>query len=468
MPHEFSPTRPTAQRRSPVRGDRTGRPGRAPVGLLTPAALAALQRSAGNRAVGTLPRPGPDLAVQRTVAFARGGRPVRAHEVPVEVIRDTLAGMAELRESIPAGWWLSKERNRLLLSRVGTAVDAVVAATRDYGTVDLDSPEDLARLCRAVVEVATATGTGGTTATTTGGAAPGHPGGARVAPPAGVSAPRLVPAPPAVGTGAGRRAPEPMRAVIVTPDTRQGIVDVLREWHRYASDQYALVTAERRVLERERTSLGNGYYEDAAVDFRRRYRQVRALYLHLSGAENESRQVRSGLLGAGDRDLARFGALYHGDRLEGVVEWSTAEATYISNIVGNPHNLVPAPGERPVGNVAAALLVLTVARNRQRAPSPSARRDVKLWALNNKVKGLYDRYHFRVFIGDAPVSRPERGWKREDEHGRLRPVKEVWHSSDNSSMVLTQAKADDLLKDVRPGEWLTVPEELGKYLEPGS
>jgi hypothetical protein len=122
---------------------------------------------------------------------------------------------------------------------------------------------------------------------------------------------------------------------------------------------------------------------------------------------------------------------------------------------------VASPDQPAIPGVAKALLILTVAQYRAARDKKPTNEPVGLWALNNKVKGIYDRYYFRVVIKDALVERPPRG-KKTDAPGKA-PVKTPWHT-DTKSMIITDELADRLLQEAPLKTWLTVPPELAKHL----
>ncbi|MFT7871293.1 MULTISPECIES: hypothetical protein [Amycolatopsis] len=419
--------------------------------------LLSLQRSVGNRAVGLVARG----AVQRTVAFTRDGTPVSSVS-PEEIWKAFNARMDELRSSIPEAWWVDgKAKTQLSRLSIGKAFRAARDSPTDHGTVALDSSDDLFRFCRLLIGIAT--GAGGNTAV---GGAPS------TAAPAGALAGAAAPAAPGnrqVPALTGHPKYDQMSAVIVTERVRDEIVPILDEWEEYAEQKWNALRPLFQDLKDERVAMGVAYYSAENERIRARSKSLRTAFRHLGGAKDECKSVAKGLRAANGPGLASFAALYHGTQLQGVVEWNYPDASRIENIAGNPHNIVvptdvQPPHVRPVRGVAAALLALTVAQHRSHAKPGQPAADIALFALNNKVKPIYDRYYFQVFAGKKLHPRPKREDRVAKRAAGHKPEKETWHQK--RGMVLSHERADKLLKDVQPHTWLAVPDTLRPYLQP--
>jgi hypothetical protein len=227
-------------------------------------------------------------------------------------------------------WWLDPEK-RTVLSR-GQIRDAMNTAdeslkTKDY-SVDLGKPEDVSRFCRMLIEVASRASGGNAVV--------------------GASPAALVPA--ALALAAARTTSgdgyTPMRAEMVTEDKREEIVKKLNGWADYAtkpSEGRLRVNSAKRA---ERNSLGMQCYAAEDRTVRDEIKAYSAATEHLRAAVTECKSVAESL--TDPKNLSCFAALYRGDVLQGVIEWS--QPHFIANIVGNPENIVPMPGaHRPSG-----------------------------------------------------------------------------------------------------------------------
>jgi hypothetical protein len=366
--------------------------------------------------------------VQRKAIYTSGTDPLGVYEVNLDTLRTRLME-PEFTASIPSDWWLSEKRNSLARKALRTRLQELVDAPKDYGTFDLTKPDDITRLCRAMLGI-----------------------------------PDIVSKPPPAAERSARQGQPQLRAEYVTPDTQGQIVSILTIWQEYANEQSKVLWSAYSALKKVRDQLGNNYYEPANEKFRQDFRKANEQQLHMSGAASECKTVLTRLKDVQrPEQLGRFGAVYHAGKLQGVVEWQSDAADYISNIVGNPHNIVPGSGEQAVPGVAKALVILSVAQYRAVRARTGAKRPIHLWALNNKVKGIYDHYHFRVIVGESEeLKRPPRGQKVQDLTDQLKPFKTKWH--DEGAMIITDERANQLLSQSKPGEWLEVPEVLKPYL----
>jgi hypothetical protein len=411
--------------------------GGAPAGMIAPA----------TPATGT-------AVVQRKAVLKRGNDTVSEDDLTSSELRAWLLERPQLKDLIPAGWWIDAERTKLRVVPLRPALKAVVAATTDYGTFDLAVAEDVTKLCTAMLDVARAT------ASTDTSPAPRPP-----------SVPALLPGivnfPAPAEDRPGREAQKPLRAEYVTNDNRDQIERTLAAWTAYAKSQREPLRDRYFELKHKREELRAQYYERSNEELRKEFKKVNLQRAHMTGAAGECEKVLGNIAEAANRSggLNRFMALYHEDQLQGIVEWSSTAADYISNIVGNPYNIVPQDAP-VVGGVAKALVLLTVTQYRSERAHSSSRRpgQIELYALNNKVKGIYDHFHFRVVIAGQPVERPSRGQKEKDRLASLRPQKTPWHKE--YRMAITDEAATELIRKVTPGKWLTVPENLKRYLDP--
>lgn len=390
--------------------------------------------------------------VQRKAVLKRGGSPTTVRDLDTREVRTWLAARPDLKDLIPDGWWIDSDRTLLRLVPLRPALEAVVEAPTDYGTFDLDVSKDVTRLCRAMIDLARPTVT-----------TPTPPVQQPVPTPAVL--PEIVRVLPPAADRSGREAQKPLRAVPITPDNRKQIETVLTDWVDYAEGLRKPLWDRYYDLKQKRDALGDKYYDPANEAIRKEFRKVNQERMNIGGAAGECKTLLGNIGTAATRrdDLSRFMAVYHEDKLQGVVEWQSTAADYISNIAGNPYNIVPKDAP-VVGGVAKALVILTITQYRAQRDLPSARSrgPIQLWALNNKVKGIYDYFHFRVVAGDKPIERPPRGQKSKDL-GALKPHKTQWHKE--HSMTITDEAATELIRKLEPGKWLEVPAALKPYLD---
>jgi Domain of unknown function (DUF4157) len=403
------------------------------------------------------PRATRTAVVQRKAALKRGSETLSEDDLSSHEVRAWLLERPQLKDLIPVAWWIGADRTQLRLVPLRPALKAVVAAPTDYGTFDLNKPDDVTRLCQAMIDLALATVTTPTPLIQ-------QP---VPTPPTPALPPEIVLVPPPAAEKSTREPQKILQAKYVTPDNLREIMKVLTDWKAYAESKRKPLLDKYIDLTQKRALLGDEYYSLSSEEFRREFKKVNQQRTNMSGAASECENVLRNLAAAATRtnDLSRFMALYHGDQLQGVVEWSSTAADYISNIVGNPNNIVPQDDIPAVPGVAKALVILTVTQYRAERALPSARKrgPIKLWALNNKVKGIYDYFHFQVIAGDKPIKRPPRGQKEKGQLGKLKPHKTTWH--EENSMVITDEAATELLRKFEPGRWLEVPADLKPYLD---
>ncbi|SDG66137.1 hypothetical protein SAMN05216553_110114 [Lentzea fradiae] len=361
--------------------------------------LVALQRAAGNRAV--------TAAVQRQVTFTKSGTNSDASGADTKDLRAVLIKHGSLLDRVPPHW---KEQGEVRLSALRSALAALSKAPEDHGAVDLDTETDLVRLCELMISLAT-TGTSEA---------------------------------PAFST----RYP-PMNAVVLTDKkAAKDICATLQDWRDYA-DQWVKDAAEELVRwEAGRKALGSAYYQPEHEDFRIRYKEFQKTHTEMKTASSMSDVLALHLAGAAGTALHEFGAVYRAGTLHAVVKWCDRSATEIYFIASNPYNLAPENQRSRVGGAAAAALALTLAQNKAHHGKFE---EVRLMSANNKVKGLYDHYGFRVLSGDDLLTRPERERRRPDDSG-AKPAKTEWHNM--SDMALTPENAEKLWDRLAPETWL--------------
>lgn len=435
-----------------------------------------------------------DVNVQRTAKFTQYG-----HDIPPEVVSTWLQEqIAELGESIPSDWWIDKnDKNAGLdVDSIKRALYGLAGATEDYGEFNLDTQEGVTALCRALIRFSLAQRTishtleeelspPSTTALTpsknysstsdaTEEEEEGHQ--AKKQRQSGNTKEELsslsttaltpnIPVPPLITVGREAQPQQRMEAKFLTRENYSRIHDTLKKWEKYAETQSKLLLAAYSELKEQRDELGDDYYSSRQRDFREKFKKVRDRRVHMGGALSECFTICASMTQAYLRkeDLGRFAALYADEQLQGIVEWKSRDADEIANIAGNPYNIVPAKeGDPVVKGVARALLILTVAQHRaHRAQSTIA--TIKLDALNNKVKGIYDRYYFRVTSEGRMVERLPRGTTVADDEKKSKRPKTEWHST--KTMILTDEMAKKLIDETEPKKWLTAPEELANYLD---
>ena len=452
-------------------------------GVLTPDLIAAIQRTAGNSGVAHLLESQARehyeqknvlstescAGVQRTAEFTLHGQSLNTLGVEAKFVCELLrARIVELGILVPADWWLD-ENNKgagLRPALIEGALRELVSAKEDYGEFNLDTTKGITTLCQELIKFSSGASKNSSSS----------PKGELASSWATAPTP-IISVPSLAAGGRGVQQPMKMEAVFLTSGGFPGIYKEIEEWKAYTKNLREPLAYAFGKLQSQRRDLGNDYYSPQHNDFRIEFKEAKRRCIHMDGVEQECDTVLAALRQAFNQrePLDRFAALYANGRLQGIVEWKSQksrDADYISNIVGSPYNIVPA-GEPVVGGVAKALLILTVARHRaeraqstsqEQAPSP-----IRLWALNNKVKGIYDRYYFRVFDGPKGlvIDRPPRGKKdtKAVELGKnlLVPKKTQWHYT--KTMILTDEMAKKLVAEAEPKKWLTIPSELARFLD---
>lgn len=236
------------------------------------------------------------------------------------------------------------------------------------------------------------------------------------------------------------------------------VVAALKDWEAYARRKRKELEQALDVLEETKNSLGAAYYQPDHQEFRRTYKDLKAKVTHLDGAATEALSV--GFKVESSRDDWReseFGLLRREGRLQALVEW--VGTSYIANIVADPRTIAPEGDKGPAGGgIARAVIGLTVLRARASGEAEP----ITLFALNNKVKGIYGGYGFKVYekASGRAIERPGRGWKTKPGGA---PFKWEWHRV--SDMVLTPEAAKDFVQKRDLREVLKIPEELRGQLE---
>jgi hypothetical protein len=220
-----------------------------------------------------------------------------------------------------------------------------------------------------------------------------------------------------------------------------------------------------------RKEAAGAYYADRNADFRRRYKRMHQQQVHLNSTVREAKRVWENVQeAANDNDpenkkLARFRLLMRGGRLHAVMELIGTD--FIANIVADPRNIVPeSQADKPATGIAKALIGLVILENKRAAQAKGAWQDIELYALTNKVKGIYDRYGFRAFTeaGGVRTELPhERGVKEYDPRWReMGPKKMDWHQT--GTMQMTEARANEFLAQEKLTGVLEVPADLKALL----
>ncbi|WP_344941074.1 DUF4157 domain-containing protein [Sphaerisporangium flaviroseum] len=261
-------------------------------------------------------------------------------------------------------------------------------------------------------------------------------------PPPGPVAPQMPPAPAQVA--AGNFSVEYLGA-----SNKAEVRATLRNWIDYATDHQKVLsqTHWRLRSEREQRSGEAAYYPidqnvakyaDAEA-FRKKYKEARARAVHMSGALNEAEQVKKALVGGSDSKV--IGVLRDSTRkIQSVVELMVSaysDHVYLSNLAANPENIDSAT---PVKKVAEASLVFTVLEGRK-----SGKDRIELWALNNKVKSIYDYLGFRVNVNGTLIDHPKGVKSPNNGPGPRVPAKGEWHDRTKNTMTLDRGGADKLL-----------------------
>jgi hypothetical protein len=262
----------------------------------------------------------------------------------------------------------------------------------------------------------------------------------------------------------GKFNPRPLAA-----DNVQATIGTLAEWVKYATRanvEANQILAELRLV---RIRLKSAYHEDVNAAFRTDYKAASSLSKLIGSAEEECGKVHKRIADATDKAylMQSFVLFFVAGQLQAVVEWGAGgAASRISNIVSDPRNVMPERGQTPVKGVAKAVIGLTILRNKQQAgANHKAVPAIKLYALSNIVKDIYERYYFKVTKAGAFVERP---WKRgqgkkgEGTTGLPSSVKTEWHEA--GDMVLTPERAEEFLRKEHLKDVLEVPADLRAFL----
>jgi hypothetical protein len=253
--------------------------------------------------------------------------------------------------------------------------------------------------------------------------------------------------------------PTPFNTARITDANRGEVLAALEDWWNYADAAERRLSVELAELQRERSSQGDAYYDQSNAAQRARYKDLRSKVAHLGGTKNEVESVRTTIEGSRTELLDDFLLLTRSGRIVAVAEWVD---TYIANIAADPRNIIPEEDrQKPGGGVARAVIGITVLKSR-RADAKGRGSVITLYALNNKVKGIYAHLGFKVFVDDRHlVERPGKGVKARGATGLLEPYKTEWHVENN--MVLPEGQAVRFLAGLT--EVVKPPEKLLKYLE---
>ncbi|WP_344941071.1 DUF4157 domain-containing protein [Sphaerisporangium flaviroseum] len=266
--------------------------------------------------------------------------------------------------------------------------------------------------------------------------------------------------PPPLAPTVAQVAPGHFSVEYLNKSNRAEVRTILRAWVRYAADHEKGLSTARWDLyaERERRRRDQAYYpgdtnfaaSSDAKAFRDKYKEVHNRAVHMRGALNEAKQVAKALTTMYDSKV--IGVLRDSSgKIQGVVELMDSKYenhVYVSNLAANPENIDSA---NPVKKVAEAALVFAVLQSRK-----SQKDRVKLVALNNKVKSIYDYFGFRVHDKGVPVPHPK-GLKEQEPSGARYPAKHpIWHTKqkmtlrqDDGTKLLGRGRA---LLDVLPDE----------------
>ncbi|MFC4584949.1 eCIS core domain-containing protein [Sphaerisporangium corydalis] len=379
-----------------------------------------------DRVAGGLAAPEPSRAaassggggpVQRTATFVNGTK--------LEDWRAARLALKKFAVQMPPDW--ADPKMGINGDKLKARMSEIVNDPFDHGTFDLGKEEDVKRLAALLVQQPQ-------------GAALGN-----VQQPL----PQQQPVPvPAQGPGAGRFSAEYLNS-----SNKAEVRKALREWVQYAEARVDLMRKTYMNMSGEvskRRREGAYYPDDAdpgkyadAVDFRKTYKDAKNRSIHMSGALNEAKSVQKALGGSQPIGVLRDPT----GKIQSVVELMIlTDKVYLSNLAANPENIDSASPVRKVGEASLVFTVLHAKKENKNA--------IELWALNNKVKAIYDHLGFRVDDGGVLVPHT-RGMKTAGPPPRG-PVKDRWHAQ--GSMVLDQTGAAGLLGrgrallDVLPAE----------------
>jgi len=257
----------------------------------------------------------------------------------------------------------------------------------------------------------------------------------------------------------------------VSGDNKGRVTSALDGWLDYARQSLTVSTKVFEAVQGEGRSLGlvdyddkkPGYYEESNVDYRRKYKSSKLAAEQLGGATTEIDKLSRGIKGSSDATLGNYFYASFNGVVEGVAE-TIAGTAYVSNIATHPYNIVPPnDGYLRVAGAAKSLIATIMVQQVEgdALDDPDFEYDEpELYALNNKVKQIYDHFGFKVDGVNGPVDRP-RGPKF-DEKKHSNPKTE-WHQV--GSMKMSEADARIFVRKVAADGYITLSPEVSRWLD---
>jgi hypothetical protein len=275
----------------------------------------------------------------------------------------------------------------------------------------------------------------------------------------------------------------------VTEANKREVLDVLNSWKTFVDQVNPSVEQAFRDSRRERDKLVDWdvsgtdskridhYYDKDRIEFRKAHKAKSKKRKNMSGAENEIKELIEGIGKHSGISLAqKFRIARHAGAIGGVMESSAGSNTFIANLATNPMNIDPPPNYTVVSGAAQALIASMISGNVQQRQGGFE--DMRLFALNNLVKQIYDYFGFRVITDEEDDARikARRGEKLPELPPRLerpprpkmeektaRNPKTDWHNLKNMMMAEPQAKAF-LKKVVVEQRLVDVPPEVNEWI----
>lgn len=276
----------------------------------------------------------------------------------------------------------------------------------------------------------------------------------------------------------------------VTDQNKAEVLAVLKQWDEYASKRLPELETQFRESRTKRDKLKDWdlsgkeakridhYYEKENLDFHKQHKSASQKKKNMDGATNEIKELYKGINSRSGEELAKkFRVARRGNRqIDGVMEGTPGLNTFIANLATNPMNIDPPTDFKPVSGAAQALVASMISGNV--TDHNGGFEDVRLFALNNLVKQIYDHFGFRV------ITEKEEEARRKTKKGELlqqlpprlsRPPhpkteektaanpKTDWHSLKNMMMAEPEAKAF-LKKVVVTQKLIDVPPEVQGWM----
>jgi Domain of unknown function (DUF4157) len=189
---------------------------------------------------------------------------------------------------------------------------------------------------------------------------------------------------------------------------KEQVINTLHEWVEYAN-KYHTSELDKSVTDSyfEKIKRGKSYYDEANFEDRKKRKFLVKKYTELDGCINESNVIKE-QLNKTSSDI--FLIARNDNQIQGVLQIS--ENGFIRNIVVSPYNFTfvePPTGYHPVQGTLKALLKGAFQWNQQYSKE---QKEVKLCALSNMIKKIYDNYGFQVYFRKPETEEQKGTFKR--------------------------------------------------------